>query len=117
MNNQQQTRAGGADAQQQFLDKQASIFLFDLKNEATEHGFKSDGSWALELATDNEMTELRKIHHPVISLKLQANALLKVYQQVKSRLHQSLNTADLELSDIELATNEKKHLAAFPVRK
>jgi|GEM_PF-2575547 len=116
MNN-QQSLAGGADAQQHFLDGQVNLFLFDLKNEAAENGFKAGELWMLKLATDTEMANLIKNHRPLVSLKLEPEALLNIYQQVKSKLHQSLSKEDTMLSAVDLKNGEKKHLAAYPVRK
>lgn len=112
----QQALTGSADAQQNFLNKQANLFLFDLQNEAREHGFKDDDSWDLQLVTENEMIGLKRQHHLVISLRLQPQALLKVYQQVKSKL-QSLSNTDLALTAGDLSREDKSHLAAYPAKK
>lgn len=112
----QEAFLGGVDAQEHFLNNQVSLFLFDLKNEAREHGFKANESWKLELITENELISLKRYHHPVIYLRLQTQALLKVYQQVKNQLQQSLSEADEALTVNNLAQDEKKYLAAYPAR-
>ena len=112
----QQAHAGGADAQQQFLANKVNIFLFDLKNEAIEHGFKAGETWNVRIATDSEITSLRKDNHPVVSLRLQSNELLTAYLQVKNKLEQSLSKDDLALTADDLTINEKRHLAAYPER-
>lgn len=112
----QQAPADSADAQQHFLDNQVNLFLFDLKNEATEHGFKNGETWSVQLATEAEMVHLKRHHHPVLSIRLQPNTLLKVYQQLKSKLQQSLTPEDAMLTAGDLANNEKKHLAAYPAK-
>jgi len=112
----QQARTGGADAQQQFLAGQVNLFLFDLKNEAMEHGFKTGETWDVRVVTENEITSLRRENHPVISIKLQSNELLTAYLQVKSKLEQSLSKDDTALTADDLVRDEKQHLAAFPVR-
>src|ERR1700744_918723 len=114
MNN-PQAQTGGADAQQRLPNK-VNQFLFDLKNEACEHGFKAGESWTLQLATDTELTDLKRFHHPIISLRLEPVALLNVYQQVKDKLKQSFSADDAALTPGELAGNEKKLLVAFPAR-
>lgn len=116
MSNHQQTHMGDTDAQQHFLSNQVELFLFDLKNEAIEQGFKSGESWTLKLATGDEIIAFKKHHHLVISLKLQPYALLKVYQQVKSKLQQSLGKDDAALTVSDLARDEKTHLVAYPDR-
>ena len=116
MSTQQQALAGSADAQQDILSRQVNLFLFDLKNEATEHGFKPDESWMLQLATDAEITDLKKLHHPVLSLRLQPEALLQAFQQVKNKMQQSLSKTDMSVTIGDIIDNEKKLLAAYPIR-
>ncbi|QKJ30511.1 hypothetical protein HQ865_12335 [Mucilaginibacter mali] len=113
----QQALTGSADAQQHFLARQISIFLFDLKNEAAENGFKADESWTIQLATDAEMASLIRDHRPLVSLKLKPEALLNIYQKVKSKLQQPLSKEDITLSVTDLQNGEKKHLAAYPIRR
>jgi hypothetical protein len=114
MNN-NEALVAGADAQKA-LTSQVNIFLFDLKNEATELGFKSGESWNVQMATDDEMLSLKRAHHPVISLRLKPQALLNAYQQVKGQMSQSLNKVDTELSAVDLERDGKNHLAAYPSR-
>ncbi|HVS92727.1 MAG TPA: hypothetical protein VHE59_11875 [Mucilaginibacter sp.] len=114
--NTQQALVGSADAQQNFLAEKVNVFLFDLKNEASEHGFKAGESWNIRVATDNEITGLRRNNHPVLSLKLQSNELLRAYLHIKGRLEQSLTKDDIALTADDLAKNEKWHLAAYPAR-
>lgn len=115
MSTQQKPHTGRADAQD-ILAKQVNLFLFDLKNEAVEHGFKADESWTLQLVTEAEMTSLKRYHHPVVSLRLQPEALLTVFQQVKNKLHQSFSKTDMSITISDIIDNDKKHLAAYPAR-
>lgn len=112
----QKALMGSADAQQNFLVEKVNLFLFDLKNEACEYGFKAHESWNIRLATDKEITGLRRNNHPVLSLKLPANELLKAYLHVKGKLEQSISNEDMVLTADDLARNEKWHLAAYPER-
>jgi hypothetical protein len=112
MNN-QSALSGGADAQQIFLNKQINLFLFDLKNEAREHGFKAGESWSLHIATETEIINLKREHHPLISLQLQTHALLRAYLQVKSQLLQTINDTDRTLTEDNLTQNEKRYLVAY----
>lgn len=111
-----QAFVAGADAQQLFLNNQINLFLFDLKNEASEHGFKANESWALQLATEEEILSLKRLYYPVVSLRLQPDDLLKVFQEVKNKLQQSLSKDDVSLTESDLAQNDKRHLAAYPLR-
>jgi hypothetical protein len=105
--------ATDTDAQQHFLDSQTSLFLFDLKNEAIEHGFKTGDTWNLQLVTDGEIKQLKDLHRPVIALRLQPHALLTVFKQVKTKLQQSFSKDDDAITVNDLAVNEKKFLAAY----
>lgn len=96
--------------------QQINLFLFDLKNEAAEHGFKDGESWTLELATEQEMTSLKRQYSPIVSIKLQPQALLNVFQQVKSKLQQSFSKDDSALTEIDLIRDEKRHLAAYRIK-
>ncbi|MGN6638990.1 MAG: hypothetical protein ACTHJ8_08765 [Mucilaginibacter sp.] len=116
MMNTQQAFAGGADAQQDFLAGKVNLFLFDLKNEANEHGFKAGESWNIRLVTEEEIIRLKRQYQPVISVRLQSEGLLKVYLKVKSRLEQPLSKEDMALTADQLTRNEKRHMAAFPER-
>lgn len=112
----QKSSAVSADQEQYFLESQVNLFLFDLKNEASEHGFRQGESWALTLATEQEMLSLKRFHHPVVSLRLQPATLLKVYQRVKSQLNQSISTTDAALTSLDLTRTEKTLLAAYPFK-
>jgi len=102
--------------EQHFINTQVSLFLFDLRNEASEHGFKSGESWSLQMATDQEVITLKRHHHPVVSMRLIPEVLLNVYHRIKAKLKQPLTSADTAFSVSELAENQKKHLTAYPVK-
>ncbi|PJJ85008.1 hypothetical protein [Mucilaginibacter auburnensis] len=108
--------AGKADKNQPILDKQIDLFLFDLKNESIELGFKQGEHWALTLSTDLEIADLKKNNHRVIVLRLQPEELLNVYQRVKRKLNQELSSTDAVLTAGNLEHNGKGFLAAYPVR-
>ncbi|HEY9533977.1 MAG TPA: hypothetical protein VIQ77_05550 [Mucilaginibacter sp.] len=112
----EQALAAGADAQQLSVNNKVNIFLFDLKNEAIEHGFKSGETWSLQMASDNEIVDLKRIHHPVVSMRLKPNVLLQAYQQVKSKMQQSVDKTDIELSVNDLIREGKQYLTAYPSR-
>jgi hypothetical protein len=116
MTNYQYDRAGGADSQKA-ITHQVNLFLFDLKNEASEHGFKPDDPWTLQLATDEEVTSLKKQHHPIIFLKLLPEALLNVFRQVKNELRQSLSNHEGTFTVSYLTMEGINQIAAYPALK
>jgi len=111
----EQVPVAGADAQL-FLYKKVNIFLFDLKNEAKEHGFKAGESWHLEMAAENEIISLKRTHHPVISMKLKPEVLLPIYIELKKRMQQPVNKSEVEMATTDLIRDEKQYLAAYPAR-
>lgn len=115
MNN-ERALVAGADAQQHFLDSQVNIFLFDLKNEANEHGFKLGESWHVQMVTDDEIASLKRIHNPVIYMRLKPPVLLHVYQQVKIKLKYLVNKDDATISVADVSRDGKNYLAAYPLR-
>jgi len=116
INSNEQALAAGADAQQHFLADKVNIFLFDLKNEAVEHGFKSGDSWSLQMANDNEIVNLKRTHNLVISMRFKPYVLLQAYQQVKGKMQQSANQIETDLSVNDLIREGKQHLVAYPLR-
>lgn len=116
MTNSKKALADTASVQQNILNSQINLFLFDLKNEAAEHGFKTGETWALHMATDAEFAGFKKIHKPLVSLRLQPPALLDAFQRVKIRLQQSLSAQESELTASDLDKNEVHLLVAYPVR-
>lgn len=116
MNDYKHAFAGGMDTQQ-FLTRQVNLFLFDLKNEAKEHGFSIEDSWALQLVTDQEIESLKLNHHPIVSLSLGPDALLNAFQQVKGKLQQSLSKHEIELTISDLIRDDIKQMAAYPARE
>ncbi|HWD89448.1 MAG TPA: hypothetical protein VG367_15055 [Mucilaginibacter sp.] len=117
MNSDQHALTGSADAHQTTLARQVSIFLFDLKNEACEHGFKTGESWFLRLATDDEIVRLKKEHYPLVSMRLYPDALLNAFRQVKQRLQQSLNKEEMLLTVMDLTRDSISSLAAYPLKQ
>ncbi len=113
MSNQQ---PAGVSALQLLEDKHVSLFLFDLKNEATERGFKHDNPWTLQLASDEEMAGLKRLHFPIISLRLQSNNLLSIFKRVRSTLEQALSETALAIAASDVARNDKKYIAAYPTK-
>lgn len=112
----QQAPVASADAQQLLIDNKVNIFLFDLKNEAVEHGFKEGDLWDVQLTSDIEMKHLKRAHNLVVSMRLQPQVLLKAYQRVKSGLKQTLSSTDAELTELGITNSEKQYLTAVPVR-
>ncbi|MGN6638642.1 MAG: hypothetical protein ACTHJ8_06995 [Mucilaginibacter sp.] len=109
--------AGSANAQQDALTRQVNLFLFDLKNEACEHGFQSADAWTIQMASNDEMTLLKKQHHPFIALHLYPDALLNVFLRVKLKMQQPLSKQEMSLTISDLTRDNFEYLAAYPYEK
>ncbi len=114
MSIQQSVLTDGAIAQQHLEDKQVNLFMFDLKNEATERGFKHDNVWTLQLASDEEMAGLKRLYIPVISLRLKPQSLLNIFKQVRTKLQQALSETELAIAAVEIERKDKIYIAAYP---
>jgi len=104
--------------QEQTIESQTQLYLFDLMNTAKEHGFKADDNWQLSLATDAERSKIQKNYHPTVAAKMFPEILLPVFQSIKSKLHQTLNSEE-QLMDVKSIKNDNlKFLVAFiPTRQ
>jgi hypothetical protein len=109
--------AGSANAQQDALARQVNLFLFDLKNEACEHGFRSADAWTVQMAGDDEITLLKRLHHPLIALKLYPDTLLNAFLKVKLKLQQPLSEQEMSLTTGDLSAGGFKYLTAYPAVK
>lgn len=96
------------------LSQLVNLFLFDLRNEASEHGFAPGHSWILQLATNEELSGLRKYHYPIVSLKLQPDILLDVFRHLKSKLKQALNEKEATLTVGDAIKDGLGQIAAYP---
>lgn len=116
MSIQQLTKPTSANSQQTSAVGTANLFLFDLKNEATEHGFKADQAWALQLSTVAEIAALKRLYHPLVTVRIDPAAMLQAYRLVKARLQQPLTDADDALTEAAIVRDELTHLAAFSLK-
>lgn len=108
--------AAGGTKNQLALTRHVNLFLFNLKNEASELGFRRNDSWALQLVTSAQLTSLKRYHYPIISMKLYPDILLNVFQQVKFKLQQPLSTQETALTVNDMIKDDIKQIAAYPVR-
>lgn len=102
----------------QKIEDQSKIYLFDLMNTARENGFKPDEKWQLGLASEVEKTKLQKDYYPAIVAKVFPEMLLPVYEAVKAKLNQTLNS-DEQLLNMKTVLSEKLNyiVAYIPARQ
>lgn len=95
------------------VKKQALTYVYDLKNEANEHGFKAEDRWTLNLVSDSEKTRIQREYYPAVVSKVSKDVLLDVFQTIKLEMQQSL-TSEEELMDIKSVLNsELNYIIAY----
>jgi hypothetical protein len=97
----------------QTIENQIRMYLFDLNNSAREHGFKADDKWELNLATDRERSRLQNNYNPSIATKILPESLLQVFRSIKERLHQQMNTDEEQLDMRTVLNRELTFIVAY----
>jgi hypothetical protein len=95
------------------IETQTRMYLYDLMNTAKEHGFKTDDSWELSLATDMERIKIQKDYYPTIATKVFPEILLQVFHLTKLRLNQALNKNEENLDNRSVISNDLSYIVAF----
>jgi hypothetical protein len=99
--------------QSQTIERQVRTYVYDLMNEAKEHGFKSEDKWTLTLVTEEERVKIKKDYYPVVANKVSPEVLLEVFQSVKSELHQSLSKEELLMDTRSILNGDLNYIIAF----
>jgi len=97
----------------QTAEKQTRTYLYDLMNEAKEHGFKADDQWNLSLVTDAERSSIQRDYFPAVASKVSPELMLQVFQSIKSGLQQPLNTEEMQLDSQAILKRGLKFIVAF----
>jgi hypothetical protein len=99
------------------VEMQASVYVYDLNNTAREFGFKIDEGWELNIATQDEKTDIEKRYHPTITTKVLPEIISEMFGlvkdkliQVKSEIRNNINTTVRPDSNLEylVAFNPKR---------
>lgn len=97
----------------QTVDLQASMFLFDLGNSAKEHWFKTEETWEVSLATDDEKLAMEKKYFPTVSIKVLPEQLVELYGLVKKRSTIVHSDVENTLNTDTIIKNHLQYLIAF----
>ncbi|MFB9841677.1 hypothetical protein [Mucilaginibacter ginsenosidivorans] len=89
----------------QALESQARLYLYDLMNEAKEHGFKPDEPWSLKLVTEAEKKQIQREYYPAVASKVYPELILDVFHTVKSKLQQSMSKEE-QLIDLRTVLSD-----------
>jgi len=92
---------------------QTMTYVYDLMNEAKEHGFKADDTWELSLVTETDRVRIQKDYYPAVASKALSDILLQVFQSVKSELHLPLSQQEEQMSTQSILKDELKYIIAF----
>jgi hypothetical protein len=95
------------------VEKQTRTYLYDLMNEAKEHGFKQDDQWSLSMATDAERSKIQRDYFPAVASKVSPEAMLEIFQSVKSELQQPLNAEEMQVDTKTILKKDFKFIVAF----
>ncbi|MFI5162868.1 MAG: hypothetical protein ACHQHN_16420 [Sphingobacteriales bacterium] len=99
--------------QDQVIETQTRMYVYDLMNEAKEHGFKNDDNWELSMVTEAERTRIQRNYYPAVASKAFPDMLLPVFQSVKSRLNQSLSKEEQLMDSKSVLKDDLKYIIAF----
>lgn len=99
---------------------EADLFNFQLKNSADECGFKTDDSWIVKLADEEEMNRIRKNYIPSVISPIIPGHLVEVYKTVKMKLKQIEDKEVVTLTKKDVERLKLNYIIAFnekrPVR-
>ena len=98
---------------EQAIEQQTRMYLYDLMNAAKEHGFKADDSWELSMVNDSGRSKLQKDYYPAIAVKIVPEILLQVFNSAKSGLKQPAADEELIPDKKSILTDNINYLVAI----
>jgi len=101
----------------QTIEYEAKIYVYDLHNCAREFGFGADEKWEVNMVTEREKTELVRKYFPTLSVKVLPEMLTEMLTSVKSKLSQRLAGFEKALDTSIIGQHHYQYLVAYnPVR-
>jgi hypothetical protein len=98
---------------EQTIENQTKMYLYDLTNLAKEHGFKADDNWEFSMVNNTERLKIQKNYYPTNAIKIVPEILLQVLNSVKSKLNQSYTRDDQSIDKSAIIADELNYLVAF----
>jgi hypothetical protein len=92
---------------------QTMTYVYDLMNEAKEHGFKADDTWELSLVSETDRVRIQKDYYPAVASKVVSGMLLQVFQSVKSELHLPLSQHEEQMNAQSILHEGLQYIIAF----
>jgi len=102
----------------QTVEAQTRMYLYDLMNAASEHGFKADDIWELSMVTDSGRSKLHKDYFPAVSIKVGPEMLLQVFHATQKGLKQSSYNNENQLPTAKtILMDDINYLVAFNLKR
>jgi hypothetical protein len=92
---------------------QTLTYMYDLMNEAKEHGFKADDQWELSMVTESDRVRIQKDYYPAVASKEFNGILLQVFQSVKSEMHIPLSKEEQQMDNQSIINGDLKYIIAY----
>jgi hypothetical protein len=92
---------------------QTLTYVYDLNNEAKEHGFRDDEKWELTLATETDKAQIQKDYYPSVTSNASSDTLLQVFQSVKLAMHIPLSKEEQQMDSQSIVNSNLKYIIAF----
>jgi len=97
----------------QTVEREARAYMYDLMNEAKEHGFKAEDKWTLCLVTKSAQEQIKKDYYPTVTNKVPPEILLQLFHMLKSELHQSLSKEEALIDTKSILDGQLNYIIAF----
>jgi len=97
----------------QTVEFQAKIYVYDLKNCAREFGFKADESWKVSMASSEEKAAIENLYFPTLSATVLPEMLAEMHHSVKYKLTRQLAGVEKALDTAAIRTRHLKYLVAY----
>ncbi|WP_428328285.1 hypothetical protein [Mucilaginibacter sp.] len=95
------------------VESQAREYLYDVKNCASEYGQSTLEGWEFNLVTDVEKTKLEKTYYPTVSARPAKEALLELFNLVKSKILLPAGSIDNGFDMSTITNKDVAYLIAF----
>ncbi|MBK0378843.1 hypothetical protein [Mucilaginibacter segetis] len=101
----------------QQVELQSRMYLYDLMNAAKEHGFKQDDSWEFSMVSDSGRSSIQKNYYPTIAVKIMPEILLQVFHTIKSRLNQTFSKDERQFQTKNIEEEDLNFLVAYNLKR
>ncbi|MET3979907.1 hypothetical protein ABIB62_002751 [Mucilaginibacter sp. UYP25] len=98
---------------EQSIELQTKMYLYELNNLAKEHGFKADDNWEFSMASTADKVKLQRNYFPTNATKMGPEVLLQVLNLVKAGLKQAYTNDDSQVDKRTIIADELDYLVAF----